>query len=305
MPWLVGRNLRPLETMAAQAGEMDVNSLKRRFPVATMPEELQPICTRLNDLLDRLQAAFERERRFSADVAHELRTPIAELRLLSEVALKFPQDTASATRSFEDSLDIAKQMEMIVGTLLEMIGSDGPIPADQLESVDIAAMALEAWRSLASQAAARQIQWKHTGPDAASVQTNGPIVRRIFLNLLGNAVEYAPPDSTIDYVCEICDQAVIVRISNAAPNLAQADLVHLTEPFWRKDPSRTGNRHSGLGLSLVSCYAQRLRVAMDFAHSQAGRFTVTLRFPKPASEGPQEARASGKLPTEANAKIMR
>jgi len=88
VPRLLRRELVPLDALAEQASHINADSLAMRFPISPLPGELIPISTRLNDLLARLELSFERERRFSADLAHELRTPIAELRTLAEVALK-------------------------------------------------------------------------------------------------------------------------------------------------------------------------------------------------------------------------
>jgi signal transduction histidine kinase len=84
--------LSPLNQLANQAASITADSLATRFPTEIWPGELTPISSRLNDLLERLEQSFERERRFSADLAHELRTPIAELRSLAELALKWPED---------------------------------------------------------------------------------------------------------------------------------------------------------------------------------------------------------------------
>ncbi|HSV13949.1 MAG TPA: sensor histidine kinase N-terminal domain-containing protein, partial [Tepidisphaeraceae bacterium] len=116
--WTVRRGLRPLDQIAADADRVGPEALDIRFPLESIPEELAPISRKLNELLDRLRAAFHRERRFSADVAHELRTPIAELRSLCEVSLRWPGDAQAATESFNEALSIARQMEATVATLL-------------------------------------------------------------------------------------------------------------------------------------------------------------------------------------------
>ncbi len=97
VPRVLNRELAPLNLLANQAAHITASSLATRFPTETLPGELMPISSRLNDLLERLEQSFERERRFSADLAHELRTPIAELRILAEFALKWPENRVLQT----------------------------------------------------------------------------------------------------------------------------------------------------------------------------------------------------------------
>jgi len=98
--FVVRLGLRPLDALGGRVGTIDAWTLSERLPAESMPVELRPICARLNELLARLEDSFRRERRFSANVAHELRTPIAELRSLAEVALKYPGDAGACATAF-------------------------------------------------------------------------------------------------------------------------------------------------------------------------------------------------------------
>src|SRR5207302_2044109 len=120
----VRRSLRTLSRVADEAARRDGPPAKNVFPLVGLPVELVPICIRLNELVARLDDSVQRERRFTANVAHELRTPIAELKSLSEVALKWPQDPSVAADNFRDTLEIALQMERIVATLLSLTRSE-------------------------------------------------------------------------------------------------------------------------------------------------------------------------------------
>ena len=110
---IVRRGLAPLASVADRTVHIDASSLGQRFDTESLPTELLPIGHRLNDLLTRLECSFDQERRFTADAAHELRTPIAELRSLAEVALKWPEGNETTTQAFRDALDIARRMETI------------------------------------------------------------------------------------------------------------------------------------------------------------------------------------------------
>jgi signal transduction histidine kinase len=282
VPWVIRRNLRPLETIASQAGRIDAGALAARFPVDAMPAELRPICARLNDSLERLQTAFARERRFSADVAHELRTPIAELRLLSELALKFPAEPREAARSFRDALEIARQMESIVETLLEMIRADDPLPAEALVAVNVGQALRHAWRAEETEASKRNITLSILGHDAPTVAADPAILQQVLANLLANAVEYSPQGSLIEASLEASSDRTVLTLRNPTAGLGESDMPHLAEPFWRKDTSRTGTRHAGLGLALVACYGKRLRGRVQWRLPQVGVFEVSLELPRPA-----------------------
>ena len=139
---VVWRGLRPLQDVAARAAQIDEQSLHIRFPLDGLPAELQPICLRLNASLQKLQQAFQRERRFTADAAHELRTPIAELRALANVALR-GGDSGTSAVYFEDARDIAVQMERIVSNLLALARCHAGAMQIVREPVDVSAALMD------------------------------------------------------------------------------------------------------------------------------------------------------------------
>jgi signal transduction histidine kinase len=144
------RGHAPLELLSQQAADITADSLQKRFPVDSMPEELQPIAARLNGLLRRLENSFERERRFSADLAHELRTPLAELRTQAEVELAWPE--SGETEKHRQTLDIALQMEAMVTRLLELARCENGNISLQVEEILLAPLVEEVWRPLAGKA---------------------------------------------------------------------------------------------------------------------------------------------------------
>ncbi|HTR43443.1 MAG TPA: histidine kinase dimerization/phospho-acceptor domain-containing protein, partial [Pseudomonadales bacterium] len=167
----------PLEQLARQAAAINADSLKTRFPVDVMPEELRPIAGCLNDLLQRLESSFERERRFSADIAHELRTPLAELRALAEVELAWPEGEPS--EKHRETLNIALQMEAMVTRLLELARSEsGKIPL-KFEPVQIAPLIEEVWRPLAARANEKHLVFNFDVPPGSNVQIDRPLFRSI------------------------------------------------------------------------------------------------------------------------------
>jgi two-component system sensor histidine kinase QseC len=141
VPGVLWHGLRPLERLGEQAGRIDSSALGEgaRFPVDGLPVELQSIARRLNDLLGRLGESLARERRFSANLAHELRTPLAELRSLAECAIKWPDARDSAMD--HEVLAIARHMETLATHLLTLARGEQGRFEPALEEVDLAAEA--------------------------------------------------------------------------------------------------------------------------------------------------------------------
>jgi signal transduction histidine kinase len=261
--FIVRRGLRPLSTVADRAATIDASSLQLRFPTENLPAELLPIATRLNDLLARLESSFARERRFSADVAHELRTPIAELRALAEVALKWPEDQQATQHALQDALAIALQMESIATGLIALARCEGNLLTVQSEPVAIRALIQNVLTPLTARASDKQLDITLDLPKEACWYTDAAALRSIVANLLTNAIDYSPAASPVRV--RLCKNGAGEELSIINQNvyLAPEDLPHLFERFWRKDPARSSQLNSGLGLALAKAYAQSLGMKLQ------------------------------------------
>jgi len=258
---VVRRGLRPLSILAQHAETIDASSLQLRFPTTNLPIELQPIAQRLNDLLTRLEASFTRERRFSADVAHELRTPIAELRTVAEVALKWPDDLSE--QALKEALNIALQMESIANGLMALARCEGSLLSPSPERVPLASLFQEAYHPFEAKACEKQLSVSLDVPNDACWFTDRTILRSIFSNLLSNAVDNSRPASSIKARVEKNGTGERLLISNTNDALVTDDIPHLFERFWQKDAARSSPDHCGLGLALARAYAQSLGMKLD------------------------------------------
>jgi two-component system sensor histidine kinase QseC len=284
--WLVSRvlhrGLQPLNRLGEQAASIDADTLTTRFSTGSLPMELLPIAGRLNELLARLEISFERERRFSADVAHELRTPLAELRSMAECALKWPETRDPATD--REVLAIAAQMQAMVASLLALVRGEQQQLGAQLRAVDLAALAEEAWRPLAARAAERQLKvsWDLA---PASAQGDAALLRSILGNLFENAVDYAPVGGEVGIRIAGGAAGAQLRIRNSADGLAADDVAKMFDRFWRKEEARSGGKHFGLGLSLARMFAQAMGWTLTAALDEQRRLEFTLTGPNGISGG--------------------
>ena len=257
---IVRQGLAPLGGVADQAARIDASSLGLRFATESLPVELLPIGHRLNDLLARLEQSFERERQFTADAAHELRTPIAELRSLTEVALKWPEGSEATAQAFRDALEIARKMEAIATGLLTLARCEAGKQAVHRDTITVKDFVDEVWRPFADAAARRQLRVTFDIPAGIHLATDRALFRLVLTNLLSNAVEYTPVAGTVRVSAEQHDGRFKLSVTNTVDNLGPDDLPHLFERFWRKDASRTSAEHAGLGLSMAEAYAELLKM---------------------------------------------
>lgn len=273
----VRTGLRPLHQLGAEADAIEAQSLHARFSTDELPLELQPIGRRLNQLLARLDEAFARERRFTGDVAHELRTPIAELKSLAEVAIKWP-DQAAAGQGYRDALDIANHMESLVGTLLAIARSEAGAQPVKMDPVNLCELLRDSWKRQEAAAKARHLNMRWDLPLSATIRSDRTMLLSLLGNLLANAVAYCPDGGSIDCRISPEDGQLALSISNSCNGLVPGDLPRLFDPFWRKDPARSGGLHCGLGLSLVAAYAAALGAAIRAELPEAENFRVSLIF---------------------------
>ena len=267
---------RPIDSIAAQVAKLDADSLSSRIKLPRVPRELAPIADQLNALLGRLDASFERERRFADNVAHELRTPIAELRSLAMVGAKWPEDEASVTEFFNDVNDIAGRMEGVVADLLLLARCQAGIEQVERAPTSLRQVIASIWSKLAPSASGAGLRFRMELPDDVIVESDPGKLGIVFANVLGNAVSYARPNSEIRCVGTTAGSKFQLDITNEADPLSPTDLEHLTEPFWRKDKARSSAEHAGLGLSLVSALTTLLRLTVRFDQDRDGTFRVGL-----------------------------
>ncbi len=283
LTWLVrvavGRGLRPVDEINAQIARIAPDALDARLHIAAPPVELAAIETAVNRLLDRVERALEKERRFSSNLAHELRTPIAELRNVCEVGERWPEDVAETRQYFRDTGVIALQLEKLVATMLTLSRcEEGAAPA-QTQRIPLAPLLRDCWQHAAAGA---ELRFENLVADEVSVVSDASQLEVVLLNLLSNAAAHSELGTRVECSASAASSGIELCLANTARDLEPADLEHLFDRFWRKDSARGDRSHAGLGLSIVHGLCEllgiRLNVALD-----GNRFEMRLHFP-PAAE---------------------
>lgn len=280
----VGRGLRPLRALERDVADIDDRDFAGRLHEAGLPGELRPLVAQLNSLLERVERAFQREREFTSNAAHEFMTPLAAIRTQIEVALRRDRPANDYRATLEESLDSARSLHRMVDLLLDLCRLERTSVKLHAESFDIA----EAVRSTLDQVSEayrdRGCTWRPDLPDVVTFTSDREVVQRILSNLASNAWEYADESSEIALSLtgplKGDDGDALVRLTccNQASSLTADDVARMGDRFWRKDTARSDSQHRGLGLSIVLRCVSVLGGAYH-AGLEGGRLTVTIELP--------------------------
>ncbi len=257
----VAKGLAPLRSVARQVRALNANSLTERILSKQALQELEPVVTQLNLLLSRLETSFDREKRFSGNVAHELRTPLAELRSIAEIGSKWPNDEQLVREFFADLLDATESMEHTVSNLLALARCEAGDVDVLLEPVSIVELVQDVWIQSATNPGGRSLHIEDN-VTTVIVRTDRNKAKILVQNLISNALEYSPENTGIVIAAQVHDNTIDIAFSNQSLLLEQQDIDKLFDRFWRKDAARTSGHHAGLGLSLARALADVLRLKL-------------------------------------------
>jgi signal transduction histidine kinase len=258
------RGLRPLDELAQRLAALEDPVRAPAFDSRHLPAELVPLVECHNQMLERIRKAFERERRTAANIAHELRTPVAELMLAAEAAQRYRADPLETERRLGELREIGAQMSTLIATLLELARMEsGQLPLE-LEPVELGELVSACWSPLSTVAEAKGQSFQAPAEPGPQVRTDRAALSILLSNLLRNAVEHGLPGDRIRCAVESNDAGWVLSVSNSSQGLVPSDIEKLCEPFWRASAARGDRAHAGLGLSLARRFAELLEVRLSF-----------------------------------------
>jgi signal transduction histidine kinase len=268
----IARGLRPVERYAHAMANIDPAQPNRAPATDELPSELTPVANQFSSVLNRLAATLERERRFSRDVAHELRTPIAEAKTLAETALA--SESATVMRKHLHEITAATgELESIVSSLLAIARYEAGIEKPISEPMNIAAEVRRQVDRVGSHAKARNIVLHSELPSEVWVQSDPALLARIVANLVDNSIAHSPEGSIVDV--RVIETPLRIVTSNPAPLLDGAMLTQLGQRFVRAASVANGNYHAGLGLALSNTIARALDLNVGLRKVE-GNLEVTV-----------------------------
>ncbi len=281
--WAARSGLRPLRRMSAIAASVSADSLNARLPQKDMPAELAELAVAFNAMLERLDDSFQRLSAFSADIAHELRTPLSNLLTHTQVTLTRPRGIDEYREALHSNLEELQWMAQLVNDMLYLAKADHGLLSPRREPLELGREVdalLEFYALLAEDS---QIELSREGD--GQLAGDRSMLRRAFSNLLDNALRFTPAGGVIRVLIGASANGIRISIENTGTAIPAELLPRLFDRFYRADPARRegSSEHAGLGLaitqSIIRAHGGQIR-----CESQEGvtRFVMELAEKQPS-----------------------
>lgn len=277
--FLAARALAPIDRMTRTAGEISATDLGRRLDLNLPDDELGRLARTFDAMLDRLDDAFRRQRRFTADASHELRTPLTIMRGQIEVVLSRPRAGDEYRATLEAQAEQVERLIQLVNSLLTLARADaGQIPL-QREPLDVQALVETSVEQLEPLAAERGVTLTVSGP-SAHVNADGTLLVQLLLNLLDNAVRHTPAGGVVETAWEVHGGTLRLLVSDTGAGIAPKHLPRVFERFYRAEQARE-RASGGVGIGLAICrWIAEAHGGTIGIESELGRgTTVTVTLP--------------------------
>jgi two-component system OmpR family sensor kinase len=252
--------LKPLARMAGTAGAISAGDLSRRLHLPLGNNEIARLGASFDDMVDRLVAMMEAQRRFIADASHEMRTPLTSLEGLAEMLLTgADRGNAQVAQRMERSMHSElRRLSHLVADLLTLSRLDSA-PALIRTQVDVGNVLAQIAEQMTPQAEARQVRLTVQRSEPAIALADPDQLKQVMLNLVDNAIRYTPPDGEVRLTCTLDTSRGNVRldVQDSGPGILPADIPHIFDRFYRGDLSRSrSSGSSGLGLAIARSIVQ-------------------------------------------------
>jgi two-component system sensor histidine kinase QseC len=273
--WIaISRSLRPLIKLTAEVGRREPENL-HALEITSAPAEVLPLIERLNQLFARIDASLQNERRFTADAAHELRTPVGGIKAQAQVALATVDDE-QRNHALNNVILGCDRATRLIEQLLTLARIDN-LGDDLTESCPLKALAAEVIGQIAPLALKQNVRLELSEGEERVVSGNPLLLRVLLRNLIDNAVRHTPPGTVVKIDIGTTAGQTCLSVTDSGPGIPEAELPKVAERFYR--PIGTTATGSGLGLSIVKRIAEIHHATLTIDSSTAGAgLTVSLTF---------------------------
>ncbi len=277
MGWMAVRHgHRPLHNMVDKIGRINASELNTRLAPEAVPAELTDLAESFNELLQRMEQAFSRLSNFSADIAHELRTPVTNLMTQTQVALSQARSVEEYQEILYSNMEEYERMAQMIGNMLFLAKADNELNPLHMEHIDLESELHNLFDYYEAWAEGEHVSLKQEG--TAQFQGDRLMLRRALSNLLSNAIHYTPENQSVTVRLSQTDQSITIVVQNPGAPLPAEHLSRIFDRFYRTDFSRKrSGEGAGLGLAIVKTIVESHGGKIVATSGQSGtRFIITL-----------------------------
>lgn len=288
--FLASSALTPIDRITRTVQQISADDLHQRLNLKLPNDEVGRLASTFNQMLSRLEDAFERQKRFIADASHEMRTPLTILKGDVEVALNRPRSAAEYRDTLEMVNQTADRLSALVQELFLLARADNYQYPLEVEPFNLANLLTTEAANLMPWAIKQNVALNLDVPDSLPIRADAAKLSRLFMNLIDNAIKYSNPGGQVRVSAAVAGDKICVTISDTGPGIPPEHLPHLFDRFYRVDKARsraTSNSSSGagLGLSIAQWLAQAHggHIEVTSAVGQGSTFNIWLPLTPPSS----------------------
>ena len=280
--WLAGYAFAPMKKLTSTAQRIEAGDLHERVPIPRAEDELQTLALTFNEMIKRLEKAFAQQRRFVIDASHELRTPVAAIRSMTDVALAHntsiePEVYLAMLRDINIE---AERLGHLISDLLVLACTDENKIALEREPIQLDLLTVDVAATMELLAAEKDVTLEVHVDKPAPVVGDEVRLIQVLMNLIDNAINYTNPGGQVTVMVDVRDKSVWLTVSDTGIGIAREHLEHIFERFYRVDPARSRAAGStGLGLSIVDWIVRIHGGTISVESKEGCGTTFTVKLP--------------------------
>ncbi len=276
---IAGRSIKPVTLITEISSKITKDNLKERILLPQNKDELYELSKTINDLLERIENAVEREKQFTSDASHELRTPLTVLKGTLEVLIRKPRTQAEYEDKIKYGIAEVNRLNNLVDQLLLLARFENQIQSLKIEKVYLNALILDILTRYSLKMNAKKISVNHPFSKEYYVESDNYLVSIIISNIISNAIKYSNENGAISITLSQNENTTICTISDNGIGIPKEDLDKISNPFYRSNPTQHPDiKGSGLGLSIVKRLAELLGVQIEIQSEINKGTSVVLGF---------------------------
>ena len=280
--WVSRRALRPVDRITATARSISIRNLSERLPVNDSGDELQRLAETCNEMLGRLESAVARIKRFTADASHELRGPLSLTRTVAEVALRNPLVDSKSRIAFQDIVEETAKATVLLEQMLMLARADSESTGATLEPIDLEALVKETCSMAQRLGDERKMTISLSCPPRPlpTILGDSASLRRLLWIMLDNSLKYSHSPGRVDVLLSGDSSEAVLSVIDTGVGIAESDLPHIFDRFYRADPSRSNVEGNGLGLAIAKWIAENHHAEISVAsrENEGTMFKVVFPF---------------------------